>query len=142
MNAPNTEPNQSGDSPAQVVDKVKAIASERCHLACDRASEMVRKNPLPTVLGALAFGAAVGYLVFSSRGTPSIGDRLVRESRSARSRLAEAPGFLSSLFHDGAEAASRQASRASSFVHDLPAEEVLHSISSKLDRISKRLKFW
>lgn len=140
MNAPNTETSQSGDSPAQVVDKVKAIASERCHLACDRASEMVRKNPLPTVLGALAFGAAVGYLVFSSR--PSIGDRLVRESGAARRRLSEAPGFLSSLFHDGCEVASRQAGRASSFVHDLPAEEVLHSISSKLDRISKRLKFW
>ena len=139
MNAPNTDYQESTQ---EVIDKVKTIASERCHNACDRTKKMIRENPVPTVLGALVFGAAIGYLVLSRREETSLYDRLIHDSASARRRLAAAPGRLSSIFHDGLDAASRRASRASDYIHDLPTDEVVDSVSSSLNRLANRLKFW
>lgn len=129
-------------SPETTLDKVTTLASDRCHQVCDHAKEVVRKNPVPTVLGALVFGAAVGYLVLSRRPSESYTDRVVREALSARNRLAATPSRLSSILHDGLESASRGAGRASSFLHDLPTDDVLSSISHSLNRVSNRLKFW
>ncbi|WAC20841.1 hypothetical protein OVA24_05520 [Luteolibacter sp. SL250] len=130
------------EMPEQVLEKVKATASEPCSTACHRAKEMVTRNPIPTVFGALVFGAAVGYLVYSRREHLSLPDRLVRETEAFGRRLSHAPGRISSLFHDGVEMASTGAGKASGYLHDLPARDVLDSISGSLNRICNRLKFW
>lgn len=142
MKASNTEEIDLQEMPSQVLEKVKSAASEQCSTACHRAKEIVTKNPIPTIFGALVFGAAVGYLVYSRRESLSIPDRFVRETESFRRRLHDAPGRLSSLFHDGVDAASAGAGKASGFIHDLPTSDVLHSISGSLNRICNRLKFW
>jgi hypothetical protein len=110
------------EMPEQVLEKVKCAANESCSSACHRAKDMITRNPVPTVLGAMVFGAAVGYLVFS--------------------RLSHAPGRVSSLFHDGVEMASAGAGKASNYLHDLPTREVLDNISGSLNKICNRLKFW
>lgn len=137
------------EMPEQVLEKVKSAASEHCHSACHRAKEMVTRNPIPTVFGALVFGAAVGYLVYSRREQLTLPDRLIRETEAFGKRLSHAPGRISSLFHDGVEMAStgahkasNYAHKASDYLHDLPTNDVLDSISSSLNRICNRLKFW
>lgn len=46
-------------------------------LSC--ASEQIRKNPLPIVIGAVAFGVAVGCLIMSGRDAPTFQERYVDE---------------------------------------------------------------
>lgn len=130
------------EMPEQVLEKVKSAAKEQCSSACARAKDMVIRNPVPTVLGALVFGAAVGYLVYSRREHLTLPDRLVRETEAFGRRLSHAPGRISSLFHDGVEMASTGAGKASGYLHDIPAREALDSISTSLNRICNRLKFW
>ena len=137
----NEADNLTEQSPQQVIEKVKSIATEGCNNACDRAKEMVRKNPVPTVLGALVFGAAVGYLILSKKDS-TLTERLIRESESTRRAFGQVPGRVTSLFNDGVDAASRKASKASDFLHDLPTDDILSSISNSLNRLSNRLKFW
>ena len=134
----------SNEDTGEVVDKVKSLANEagvRCHSACDRAKEIVTKNPVPTVLGVLVFGAAVGYLLYSRRDA-SFYDRLVSEADHARRRLRSAPSRLSSLLNDGIGSASRHAHRASDYIHDLPADDMIDSVSNSINRLRNRLKFW
>jgi len=136
--------NTAEETPQQTAERVTSLATEKCHNACDQAKAMIRRNPLPTVLGALAFGAAVGYVIYSRRDC-SVADRLVNESRSFRRHLSGAQGKLSGLFHDGMDLAHEGAGRANRFVHDLPADQVLDTVSSTLHRALNRinrLKFW
>lgn len=136
--------NTSEETPKETVERVTTLATEKCHNACDQAKAMIRRNPLPTVLGALAFGAAVGYVIYSRRDC-SVADRLVKESRSFRRQLSGAPDKLSGLFHDGLDLAHEGAGRANRFVHDLPTDQVLDTVSRSLNRAVNRinrLKFW
>ncbi len=56
----------------------QAIRTEAEHLlAC--ASERIRKNPVPVVVGAVAFGVAIGYLIVASRHTPTFQEQYVNE---------------------------------------------------------------
>ncbi len=43
------------------------------------ASERIRQNPVPVVVGAVAFGIAVGCLIMSGRHTPTFQERYVDE---------------------------------------------------------------
>jgi hypothetical protein len=142
MKHPVTDQLPPEQSPQQVIEKVKDFASESCGTACTKVKDVVKKNPVPTVLGALVFGAAVGYLVFSRSQEERVTDRLVRESLSARDRLSSARGRFSSLLHDGYDSASSGASKASDFLHDLPTSDLVDSVSKTLNRLSNRLKFW
>lgn len=55
-----------------------AICSEAEHLlAC--ASERIRQNPVPIVVGAVAFGIAIGYLIVASKHTPTFQEQFVNE---------------------------------------------------------------
>jgi hypothetical protein len=130
------------ETPAEVLERVKSSAVDHCHNACGRAKEMVTKNPLPTIFGALVFGAAVGYLVYSRRDHLALPDRLAREAGSLRGTLSSGSRRLSSLLHDGLDVASQRAHQASSYLHDLPTDDVLHSVSHSLNRLCNRLKFW
>lgn len=132
------------ETPKETVERVATSASVKCHNACYEAKEMIRRNPLPTVLGALAFGAAIGYAIYSRRDC-SVADRLVKESRSFGRHLSGAQGRLSGLFHDGLDIAHEGAGRANRFVHHLPTDQVLDTVSSTLNRALNRinrLKFW
>lgn len=134
------------EMPAQVEEKVRAAGAEcrsHCNSSCQRAKDLIVRNPVPTVLGALVFGAAVGYLIYSRREEETtISNRIARDVDTLRSRLSNAPGRISSLFHDGMDRAATGAEKASEYIHDLPTRDVLNSISNSLNRIGSRLKFW
>ncbi|MES2920924.1 MAG: hypothetical protein V4819_05235 [Verrucomicrobiota bacterium] len=53
-----------------------AICSEAEHLLAF-ASERIRQNPVPVVVGAVAFGIAIGYLIVAGRHTPTFQERYV-----------------------------------------------------------------
>lgn len=129
------------EMPEQVLEKVKS-AGDHCNTACRRAVDAVKRNPIPAVLGAMVFGAAVGYLIYSRREDITIPDRFAREAEALRRRLRNAPDRLSSLLHDGVERASAGAGKASDFIHGLPANDVIDSITGSLNRTCNRLKFW
>ena len=74
------------------VDASHAICTEAKHaLAC--ATEQIRKNPVPIVVGAVAFGVAIGYLIVSGRQTDTFHERYVDEP------LAQATDAISSTFN-------------------------------------------
>lgn len=62
-------------------DAYQCICSEAEDLL-NSASEQIRKNPLPAVAGAFAFGIAIGYLVMSARHTPTMTERYLSEPLS------------------------------------------------------------
>lgn len=130
------------ETPSQVLERVRSSARESCETACVKARHLVAKNPIPTVFGALVFGAAVGYLVYSRREQFSLPDRLTKEANSLRKALSSGSDRLSSLLHDGVDTASHHAKKASAFVHGIPADDILHSASDSLNSIYNRLKFW
>jgi hypothetical protein len=130
------------ETPSQVLERVTSEAGEHCHLACNRAKEIVRKNPIPTICGALVFGAAVGYLVYSRRERITIPDRFVREAASLRRALGSGSDRLSSLVHDGMDRATQRARQASGYLHDLPTDDLVHTMSDSFNRLCNRLKFW
>ncbi len=47
------------------------------YLTC--ASEAIRKNPVPFVAGAVAFGVALGYLIASGRHQETFQERYINE---------------------------------------------------------------
>lgn len=47
--------------------------------AASCATDYIRKNPLPIVAGAFAFGIAVGYLIVAGRHTPTFQERYLRD---------------------------------------------------------------
>lgn len=130
------------ETPAEVLERVRTEASERCHSACTKAKEMVVRNPVPTIFGALVFGAAVGYLVYSRRQPLSLSDKIVRDAHGLRKTLSDGSHHLSSLFHDGLDVASKHAKKANDRFHDIPVDDVLHSVADSLGRVRNRLKFW
>ena len=74
------------------IDASRAICTEAKHaLAC--ATEQIRKNPVPIVVGAVAFGVAIGYLIVSGRQTDTFHERYVDEP------LAQATDAISSTFN-------------------------------------------
>lgn len=71
------------DRTCQPISKASAEAYESVRqeagalFSC--ASAQIRKNPVPVVLGAVAFGVAVGCLLMSGRHTPTFQERYVNE---------------------------------------------------------------
>ncbi|GAA5125747.1 hypothetical protein JIN84_14605 [Luteolibacter yonseiensis] len=55
-----------------------AMAKEASHLATC-ASERIRENPLPIVLGAVGVGIAIGALIMSGRQSHSYQEALIQE---------------------------------------------------------------
>ncbi|MEY3894751.1 MAG: hypothetical protein RLZZ214_270, partial [Verrucomicrobiota bacterium] len=47
------------------------------------SKDYVRRNPVPVVLGAVAFGVAIGYLVVTARRKPTFGERYADEPMAA-----------------------------------------------------------
>ena len=53
------------------------------------ANEKIRRNPLPSVLGALAVGVAIGCLIGSSRSHSSSQERLIEEPLDLANHIGE-----------------------------------------------------
>ncbi len=102
--------------------------------------EFVRRNPLPVVLGALAFGAALGYLLMPGRRTPSLAHRLLDEPLDhARVALLAALAPVASRLHEGYDYAKDGAERAMDRVQSLEPRGVLGCLAQRGARFGSRL---
>ena len=88
-------PDQLGD----ILDRTGPVTADATHAIYDEAAHLfscandyIRKNPVPVVLGAAAFGIAIGYLIVANRREDTFQERYVNEP------LENASDALSSSF--------------------------------------------
>lgn len=115
-----TTTDESTDSPRDQVQHVLSTAQDRAQEALRSGGEYVRENPIPTVIGALVIGLALGALLCPrSRREPD-------PVQSAREWLEDAMEEISNRIPK----AKKQAYNAQS------------CISDHVQDLGKKLKFW
>jgi ElaB/YqjD/DUF883 family membrane-anchored ribosome-binding protein len=107
------------------------------------SKEYVRQNPVPVVLGAIAFGAALGYLIVMARRKPSFGERYADEPFAAvREAVLGAIAPVTHRVHQGYDSAREGANKAVDRIHHFGASCSGDSLSHRMGRIGNNLKFW
>jgi len=107
------------------------------------SKECVRRNPISVVLGAVVFGAAIGYVVMSARRKPSFSERYVEDPLlSVREALLTALSPVTQRMHEGYDAARDGVGRAMDRVHHYKPRRSCSSVSGRLSRVGEKLKFW
>jgi hypothetical protein len=138
------------DPLSDTVRRAGSAANDRYDSAARKAGdtlattkEYVRRNPVPVVLGAVAVGAALGYLLVTSRRKPAFRGRFVDEPLiAAREAILGAFGPVAQRVHGGYESAREGAGRAMDRVHGFDPRRAGDSLSEQLGRIGHHLKFW
>lgn len=127
-------------------DKAKDIyhtAALKADETLTTSKEYVRRNPVPVVLGAIAFGAAAGYLLVAARRKPSLRERYADEPLDAvRSAIISALSPVTHGIHKGVDSARDGAGKALDQVHRFGSRRKSDSFSDRLGRIGDNLKFW
>lgn len=81
---------QTAEQLGETLDRTGKIIREKSAVACDAlskeanhlatcASERIRENPLPAVLGAVGIGIAIGVLIASGRQSNNYHETLIQE---------------------------------------------------------------
>jgi len=124
-------------------DKVKEMyhsAALKAEETLDTSKEYVRRNPVPVLLGAIAFGAAIGYMVVMSRRKPTFGERYADEPLSAvREAILGALAPVTQRVHDGYDSAREGAEKV---IDRFGSGRHGSSFSHQIGRIGNNLKFW
>ena len=108
-----------------------------------RTKEYVSQNPVPAVLGAVAFGAALGCLMMMRRQKPTFGNRYVDEPlNSAREAIFAILAPVAKRLHEGYDSARDGAGKTLDKVHDFHPSRTVNSWSDQLGRLGSSLKFW
>lgn len=75
--------------PQSTMEKGKETVSSCCDSLCSQSSqlcestsEVIRKNPISSVVGAAFFGAAVAYLIMENRHQPTFRERYLADPLS------------------------------------------------------------
>ncbi len=110
------------------------------------SEDYVRRNPVPAVLGAFAFGVAVGCLVMMARHKPTFGQRYADEPVTAiREAILSALAPVAQRVHEGYDSARHGAGKAMDRMHDLRMGKCMgkscNSLSDRLGRIGNNIKF-
>lgn len=107
------------------------------------SKEYVRRNPVPVVLGAIAFGAAVGYMLMMARRKPSFSERYADEPLVAvRDAVLGALAPVAQRVHKGYDSARDGAGKVMERVHGFGPGRNVESFSDQIGRIGNNLKFW
>ncbi len=156
------------DAASDVIDATKATAgraSERAREAArragDKANEIyrsaaqktgetlttskdyVRRNPVPAVLGAIAFGATIGCLLMLASRKPTFSERYAEEPLvTVRDAIFGALAPVAQRVHDGYDSACDGAGKAMDRVHGFTPGRNGNSWSHQIGRIGNTLKFW
>jgi ElaB/YqjD/DUF883 family membrane-anchored ribosome-binding protein len=122
------------DAAHRATDTAKDIyqsAALRAEDTLATSKDYVRRNPVPVVLGAIAFGAALGYLILNSRRKPTFRERHADEPLAAvREAILTALAPVTQRVHEGYDSARNHADRT------------VHSFSDQIGRVGSNLKFW
>ena len=128
-----------------VTDATKDIChsvSEKAEDTLVRSKEYVRENPVPVVLGALALGVAIGYLIVTARREPTFRERYVDDPlNTARDALYAALAPVAHRLHEGYDTARDGAGKAMDKMHRNSSRAV-DSWSDQIGRVGSNLKFW
>lgn len=110
----------------------------------NRTKAYVRQNPVPIVLGALAFGAALGYLiVMTRREEPTLRERFVDEPlHTARNAIYAALAPVAQRLHKEYNSARDGAGKAMDKLHRSQPSRTVDSWSDQIGRVGSNLKFW
>lgn len=103
----------------------------------------VRENPVLVVVGALAFGAAIGCMLMLARRQPTLRERYVDEPLgSVREALLVATAPVAQRLHEGYDSALRGAGNAMDRVHRFNLRRSVDSLPEQIGRVGSNLKFW
>jgi ElaB/YqjD/DUF883 family membrane-anchored ribosome-binding protein len=107
------------------------------------SKDYVRRNPVPVVLGAVAFGAALGYLLVMARRKPTFRERYSDEPLMAvREAILGAFAPAAQRVHEGYDSVRDGAGKAIERVHGFGTGRAGDSVADQLGRIGNHLKFW
>ena len=106
------------------------------------SKEYVRQNPVLVVVGAIAFGAALGCLLMMARREPTFRERYVDEPMdSARAAILAALAPVAQRLHEGYDSARAGAANAMDRVHRFhPGHS--DTLCGQISRVGRNLKFW
>ncbi len=115
-------------------------ASVKAGDALANSKEYVRQNPIPAVLGGIAFGLALGYMLATTRHKPTFRERYADEPLGTmREAILSALGPVAHRVHEGFDSARDGAGKA---MHSLGSGRNGYSLSDKIGSIGNNLKFW
>lgn len=107
------------------------------------SKEYVRRHPVPVVLGAVAFGAAVGYMLMMALRKQTFGERYVDEPLVAvRDAFLGALAPVAQGVHKGYDSARHGAEKAMDRVQSCVPGHNGGSLSHQIGRFGNNLKFW
>lgn len=130
---------RAGDSVREMYHTAAVKAEE----TIETSKEYVRRNPVPVVLGAIVFGAALGYMLQSALRRQTFGERYAEEPMSAvRDAILGALSPVTQRVHDGYDMARDGAGKAMDRLHRMGTSHMSNSFSDRVGRIGNNLKFW
>jgi ElaB/YqjD/DUF883 family membrane-anchored ribosome-binding protein len=136
----------SCDAARRATDTVKEMyhsATLRAEDTLATSREYVRRNPVPVVLGAIAFGVAIGYTLMMARRKPTFGERYADEPLVAvREAILGALAPVTQRVHKGYDSARDGAEKVMDRMHNFGPGSTVDSFSDRIGRISNNLKFW
>lgn len=123
--------------------QIYQTAAEKAGDTLETSKEYVRRNPVPVFLGAIAVGAALGYLLMTSRRKPTFRERYADEPMLAvREALLGAFAPVADRVHTGYDSALHGAGKAMDRVHRFGTDHPVNSLTHKIGQIGGNLKFW
>ena len=138
--------NAAKDAAKRAADTAKDLyqsAAVKAEETLEISKEYVRRNPVPVFLGAIAVGAALGYILMMPRRKPTFGERYAEEPMIAvRDAILGAMTPVTQRVHTGYDSALDGAGRAMHRMHRFSSGRAAHSLSDRLGRIGENLKFW
>jgi len=139
------------ESTKEAVQHATEAAKEMCHNmsvkvedTMVRTREYVHQNPVPIILGALALGTALGYLiVMARREEPTFRERFVDEPfNTTREAIHAALAPIAHRLHEGYDSARDGAGKAMDRMHRYHPGRTIDSWSDQIGRVGSNLKFW
>lgn len=138
--------NATKDAATRATDMAKEMYQSVALKAEDTlatSKDYVRRNPVPVVLGAVAFGVAIGYMVLLARRKPTFGERYADEPLAAvREAILGALAPVTQSVHKGYDAAREGAGKVMERVPSFGPGRSGDSFSDQIGRIGNNLKFW
>lgn len=130
----------------QATEKTKELqrsASSKAEQALEASEKQVRRNPLPVLIGAIAFGASIGLLLCRNRYKRSLVNRYVDEPLdSVGQSLVAALRPLGKKACRGLSFARNRADRAMDRIDQFGKKGKCDALSHRMGRIGSNLKFW
>jgi ElaB/YqjD/DUF883 family membrane-anchored ribosome-binding protein len=111
--------------------------------ALESSRAYVRRNPVPVILGVIAFGAAIGSMLAMARRKSTFSERYADEPLVAlREAILGALAPVAQRVHMGYDSARDGAEKAMDRVHRFGPGRTGNSFSDQIGRLGNNLKFW